>query len=381
MSALATKLIHAGELKPRIAGAVTMPVFQSSTFEYGDETDYHEIKYLRLNNTPNHVVLGDKLAVLEDAESGLVTASGMAAISASLLTVLSQGDHLLAQYGVYGGTHTLITESLPRFGIEHDFVDGANPADWERKVKPNTKAIYVETIANPLLNVPELNALVEFAKAHKLITLIDNTVASPVNFRPAELGIDVSLHSGTKYLNGHNDLVAGAVIGRADLVEEIRRNLNHFGGCLDPHTCFLLHRGMKTLAVRMRHHNESALAIAEFLDKHDAVDRVHYPGLCEHPSHERAQRLMDGFSGLVSFEVHGDAAGTVAFLKRLEIPILAVSLGGVDSLISRPAAHSHAGLTPAEREEIGIKDTLVRLSVGLEATEDLMADLDRALAA
>lgn len=381
MSALATKLIHAGEVQPRIDGAVTMPVFQSSTFEYGDEENYHDIKYLRLNNTLNHVVLGQKLAALENAEAALVTASGMAAISASLLTVLSNGDHLLAQHGVYGGTHTLITESLPRFGIEHDFVDGADPADWERHLKPNTKAFYVETIANPLLNVPDLKALVEFARAHNLLTLIDNTVASPVNFRPAELGIDLSLHSGTKYLNGHNDTVAGVVVGRTEMVEQIRRNLNHFGGCLDPHACFLLHRGMKTLAVRMRHHNESALAIAEFLEKHDAVERVHYPGLCAHPSHERARQLLDGYSGMVSFEVRGDAARTVGFLKRLEIPILAVSLGGVDSLVSRPAVHSHAGLTKAEREQIGIKDTLVRLSVGLEATEDLLADLDQAMAA
>ena len=279
---LATKLIHEGEPRPRVDGAVGIPIFQSSTFEYGDDVGYDDIKYARLSNTVNHIALGEKLAAAENAEAALVTASGMAAISASLLTILEAGDHLLMQRGVYGGTHTLVTESLTRYGIEHDFVDPTDPDEWGRLLRPTTKAFYVETISNPLLNVPALEAVVEFSRANNLVSLIDNTVASPINFRPNEWGFDLSLHSGTKYLNGHNDVIAGVVIGSRERVESIRHNLNHFGGSLDPHACFLLHRGLKTLPVRMRHQAGSAQAIAEFLEGHSAVEGVYYPGLANH---------------------------------------------------------------------------------------------------
>jgi cystathionine beta-lyase/cystathionine gamma-synthase len=310
----------------------------------------------------------------------MVTASGMAAISTALLTVLSQGDHFLAQECLYGGTFDFVAKDLPSLGITFDFIDGNDPASWKGKLKPNTKAIYVESMANPLLEVPHLREAAEFAKAHGLVSLIDNTFASPVNFRPAEWGYDLSLHSCTKYLNGHSDIVAGAVIGRADLVEQVTHKLNHLGGTLDPHTCFLLHRGVKTLALRMRQHNQSALAIATFLESHSAVENVNYPGLKSHPAHTLAAEVFDGFSGMLSFELKGGVDAAEVFFERVQLPVIAPSLGGIETLLTRPATTSHSGLSPEERVEMGISDGLVRVSVGIENTKDLIKDFDQALA-
>ena len=378
---LETKLIHAGEPEPLIGGAVSMPIFQSATFEYTGQTSYHDIKYIRLNNTPNHIALHGKLASLENGEAALVTASGMAAISTALLTVLSSGDHLLVQDCLYGGTHDFITKDFATFGIAFDFMDGDDPGSWEGKLRPNTKAIYVETIANPLLQVADLKAVVAFAKSHGLISIIDNTFASPFNFRPPEWGFDLSLHSCTKYLNGHSDIVAGALIGRADLIEKIRHKLNHLGGSLDPHACFLLHRGMKTLAVRMRYQNESAQRIAGFLEDHQGVEKVNYPGLESHSGHQRARELFDGFSGMLSFELKNGVDAAERFMQNTTLPIVAPSLGGVETLITRPATTSHAGLSPEDREKLGVSDSLIRVSVGIEATEDIIEDFERALKA
>jgi cystathionine beta-lyase/cystathionine gamma-synthase len=374
-----TKLVHDGEPRPRIAGSVIMPIFQSSTFEYAGEEGYHDIRYIRLNNTPNHLALHEKLVGLENGESALVTASGMAAISTSLLSILSSGDHLLVQDCLYGGTHDLITKDFPSFGIKVDFVDGDDPDSWRKRLKPNTKAFYVETISNPLLQVTDLKAVVGFAKEHNLVSLVDNTFASPMNFRPPEWGFDLSLHSCTKYLNGHNDIVAGGVIGRAYLVEKIKHRLDHMGATLDPHACYLLHRGIKTLAVRMRHQNGSALAIANFLEANSTVKKVNYPGLASHPQHGRARELFDGFSGMLSFELEGDVADADRFMRSTTIPIVAPSLGGVETLITRPATTSHAGLSADERRQLGISDNLIRVSVGIESTEDLIEDFTRAM--
>ena len=374
-----TKLIHAGEPEPRVDGAVALPVFQTAMFEYGGESSYHDIRYIRLNNTPNHHALHRKLAALENAEAALVTGSGMAAISTTLLTVLGAGDHLLAQDCLYGGTHNFLTQDFAGFGLSYDLIGGNDPASWESKLKSNTKAIYVETMSNPLLQVADLHAVTRFAKAHNLISIIDNTFASPVNYRPAEWGFDLSLHSCTKYLNGHSDLVAGAVIGRADLIEKITHKLNHLGGSLDPHACFLLHRGMKTLALRVRQQNQSALQIAKFLEQHSAVAKVNYPGLASHPQHKIAAELFDGFSGMLSFELRGGLKGAERFMERTTIPIIAPSLGGIETLLTRPATTSHTGMTPAEREAAGISDALIRVSVGIEATEELLADFEQAL--
>ena len=376
---LDTKLIHAGEPKPGIRGAVSMPIFQSSTFAAEGDGGYYNLKYIRLNNTPNHLALHQKLAALENAENALVTASGMAAISTTLFTFLSRGDHLLAQDCLYGGTRDFITEDLPACGIAVDFIDGNAPESWGSKIRPNTRVILVETLTNPLLQVADLKAVVEFAKANGILSVIDNTFASPVNFRPAEWGFDLSLHSGTKYLNGHSDIVAGAVIGASALIEPIARKLARLGGSLDPHACFLLHRGMKTLGVRVRYQNESAFKLAQFLETHPAIEAVYYPGLKSHGGHGLARELLDGFGGMMSFEVKGGVDAANRILETVTLPISAPSLGGVESLITRPAATSHAGVSPEDRRNMGISDSLIRLSVGLESTEDLMNDFDHAL--
>jgi cystathionine beta-lyase/cystathionine gamma-synthase len=380
MRAIETKLIHAGEPEPLIGGAVAMPIFQSATFAYRGEQNYHDLRYIRLSNTPNHEVLHSKLAALENAEAALVAGSGMAAISATLLALLGTGDRLMAQDCLYGGTHDLLTADLPALNIGTDFIDANDPASWREQLTPRTRAIYVETVSNPLMGVADLHAVVEFAATHGLISIIDNTFASPINFRPAEAGFDLSLHSGTKYLNGHSDIVAGAVIGRASLVGKVMHKLNHFGGVLDPHACFLLHRGMKTLAVRVRYQNESALKIARFLESHPKVRRINYPGLESSPYHLRACELLDGFGGMLSFELEGGVAAADSFIDHVTLPISAPSLGGVESLITRPATTSHSGMTPEERSLAGIAEGLIRLSVGLEATEDLIEDFSRSLA-
>ena len=376
---LNTKLIHAGEPKKRYGGAVSMPIFQSSTFEFGGQTDYHDLKYIRLNNTPNHIVLHEKLAALEGAEAALVTASGMAAISASFLTFLKSGDHFLAHESLYGGTHDLINKDFPDLGIECDFIDGCDPNGWEEKLRLETKLIYVETITNPLLDVPDLNAVVAFAKKNNLLSLIDNTFASPVNYRPIQNGFDLSLHSATKYLNGHTDIVAGAVIGSKELVTQVRHKLNHLGGALDPNACFLMHRGMKTLGLRMERQNFNSLEVAKFLDGHPRVAKVNHPGLESSGSYDRANELLDGTSGMVSFEIDGSVEDANLFMSHLDLFINTASLGGVESLVTRPVQTSHSGMTPEERMAAGIRDELIRLSIGIEDAEDLIGDLGQAL--
>jgi cystathionine beta-lyase/cystathionine gamma-synthase len=376
---LETRIIHAGEPQPRILGAVAMPIFQSAMYEYAGETDYHDLKYIRLNNTPNHTVLHAKLASLENAEAALVTASGMAAISTTLLTLLGTGDHLLAQSCLYGGTHDFLTRDFPALGISHDFIDADAPETWEAKLRPETKAIYVETLTNPTLELADLEAVAAFAREKGLVSIIDNTFATPVNFRPIEHGFDLSIHSCTKYMNGHSDIVAGAIMGRRELVERVKHKLDHLGGSLDPHAAYLLHRGVKTLWVRVRHQNESALAIAKFLASRPEIARVNYPGLPTHPRHERAQRLFAGFGGMLSFELHGGADAAKRFMAATTLPIKAPSLGGVETLLTQPALTSHAGLSREDRRRLGITDGLVRMSVGLEATEDIVGDFTAAL--
>jgi cystathionine beta-lyase/cystathionine gamma-synthase len=376
---LETQLLHAGEPRPRVGGAVVLPIFQSSTYLSGDEDGYHDVRYIRLNNTPNHEALHARLAVLEGAEAAVVTASGMAAISTAIFTVCGAGDHIIAQSNLYGGTHDLVTKDLPGLGVTCTFVDAADASAWERALTPRTRLFYVEAITNPLLLVGDLAAVPRFARAHGLVSMIDSTFATPVNFRPADHGFDLVVHSLTKYMNGHNDLVAGGVIGRGELVKRVKHKLDHLGGALDPHAAFLLARGLKTLALRVRHQNASALAIARFLEGHAAVARVHYPGLPSHVSHARAKELLAGCGGVLSFELAGGVEAAERLLRRVELAAFAPSLGGVESLITRPAATSHAGLDPDERRRLGIADGLIRLSVGLEATEDLIEDLERAL--
>lgn len=374
-----TKLIHAGEPEPRIEGAVAMPVFQSTLYETAHVPSYHDIPYIRLNTTPNHTVLHAKLAALENAEAGLVTASGMAAISTALLAMLKPGDHLLAQSCLYGGTFDFITRDLVELGIRHTFIDANDPGSWAKLLTDRTRAVYVESMTNPLLEVGDLPAVARFAREHGLVSMIDSTFASPINFRPAEHGFDLVLHSCTKYLNGHSDIVAGAVIGRGDLVSKVKHKLDLLGGSLDPHACVLLHRGLKTLALRVRYQNESALTIARWLESREGVKRVNYAGLESHPDHARARELFSGFGGVLSFRLDGGAEAAARFIESTTLPFRTVSVGGVESLITRPALSSHAEVDEADRLRLGITDDLIRLSVGIEATEDLIEDLEKAL--
>ena len=276
---LQTRLIHAGE--EHIEGAVVTPIFQSSTYVSQDEQDYDDIRYLRLNNSPNHRALHAKLAAACGGEDALVAGSGMAAITTALMTFLNNGDHLLIQDCLYGGTHSFVTQDAPGLGMNFDFIAGNAPETWAGKLRPETRAIYVETMTNPLLEVADLEAVVEFAREYGLVSLIDNTFASPCNFRPLEIGFDIELHSATKYLNGHSDLVAGAIVGSSAQVAAIRHKLNHLGGSLDTHACFLLQRGLKTLALRMRQHNENGLRLARFFDRAGAGGRGELSGAGE----------------------------------------------------------------------------------------------------
>jgi len=377
--AIETTIIHGGEPVPRLHRAVTMPIFQSSTFLYEGETDYHDVKYARLNNTPGHTVLHDKLAAICGAEAALVTASGMAAISTSMLSVLSAGDHLLAIDCLYGGTHTFVTSELPRFGVAHTLVDTVNVDSWRDSLRPNTRAVYVEAMTNPTLRVPDLKRVVAFAKEHGLVSLIDSTFAPPVLFRPHELGFDLVLQSATKYLNGHDDLIAGVVTGSVERVTKVKRLLDHLGGCLDAHACFLLQRGLKTLAVRVRAQCESAMKIAAYLEARPSVEQVNYPGLPSHPQYALACELFSAFGGVLSFELRGGMDAAEALIARVEIPLCAVSLGGIDSLIIRPAAGVHVNVDPKDRKAAGVSDGLIRFSIGLESPEDIIQDLARAL--
>lgn len=355
------------------------PIYQGTIYGVEPGADYGDIKYHRLSSTPSQVYLHDKLAALEGAEAALATASGMAAASTTLLTTLRAGDHVIASDVLYGATHGLLTHYAERLGWTYTLVDATSPQTWESARTPNTRAFLVETISNPVIRVARLREVVSFARRHGLVSIVDNTFASPVNLRPLELGFDLVFHSATKYLNGHSDLVAGCVMGSAERIDAVRTTLNHFGGSLDPHAGFLLARGLKTLAVRVRAQNANALAIARMLESHPKVAAVNYPGLGTHPDHGYAAGLLSGFGGMLSFRLAGGVDAAETLLAGLQLPAVAPSLGGVESLITRPVATSHVGMRPEDRVRVGITDDLVRLSCGIEHPDDLLADLTQAL--
>jgi cystathionine gamma-synthase/cystathionine gamma-lyase/cystathionine beta-lyase len=358
---------------------VVFPIYQGTVYSVPPGTDYHDIRYIRLNSTPSQAYLHDKLAALEGAEAAVATSSGMAAVTTALLTLMKQGDHLLAGNCLYGGTHDFLTHDSAGLGWSHTFVDPQSPDTWAAAMRPATKVLLIETITNPLMRVPRLREIVAFAREHHLTTVIDNTFASPVNFRPLSLGFDVSFHSATKYLNGHSDIVAGCVLGRRELIDRIRRTLNHYGGSLDPHAGFLLARGLKTLALRVRAQNDNALGLARFLAGHSQVQEVNYPGLPSHPDHAHARELLKGFGGMLSLRLKDGAAAAERLVGAVELPYPAPSLGGVESLITRPATTSHAGMSRQDRERLGVTDDLVRVSCGIESLEDLIEDFRQAL--
>ena len=307
-------------------------------------------------------------------------AAGMAALTAALLSTLRAGDHLLAGDCLYGGTHDFLTSHAEELGWRYSFVDTCRPETWAAARTPQTKAFLVETITNPLVRVGLLDEIAAFGRREGLVTIIDNTFATPVNFRPLAAGFDLCFHSATKYLNGHSDLTAGAVMGSEELIGRVRRTLNHYGGSLDPHAGFLLARGIKTLAVRVGAHNENAMALATVLAEHPGVADVHYPGLASHPDHAQASRLLSGFGGMLSLRPRGGEAAAQALLDGVRLAYPAVSLGGVETLITRPAVTTHAGMRPEDRERLGITADLVRVSCGIEGQQDLIADFRQALA-
>jgi cystathionine beta-lyase/cystathionine gamma-synthase len=378
-SALETNVVHAGRPSPNVEGAVVTPIFQSANYLMGHERAYGDVRYLRLSNSPNHHVLHARLAVLESTEAALVTSSGMSAITSTLLAFLKSGDHVIAHNSLYGGVQTWFDHDGPRLGITCARIDAAKADGWERALRPETKVVYVESITNPLMEVLDLEAIVAFARRHGLTTIIDNTFTSPVNFRPAEIGFDISVHSATKYLNGHSDIVAGAVAGTRAHMERVLGVLNHMGGSLDPHACFLLERGMKTLVLRVERQNASALRLARVLAGNPKVRRVNYAGLETDPGHGFARTLFKGCGGMLSFYTH-TADQAARFLERVRIPIHAASLGGTESLAVRPSRSSHLGMTAEERDRIGVTDDLVRVSVGIEDADELIGDFEQALA-
>jgi cystathionine gamma-synthase/cystathionine gamma-lyase/cystathionine beta-lyase len=375
-----TAAVHGGERRPGPEGSVVYPIYQGTVYSVEPGTGYHDIPYLRLNSTPSQRYLHDKLAVLEGAQAAVATASGMAAATTTLLSVLRAGDHLLASDCLYGGTHDFLTTHAEDLGWRYTFVDVHRPETWAAARTPQTKVFLVETITNPLMRVGLLGEIADFARQEGLLSVIDNTFATPVNFRPLQAGFDLCFHSATKYLGGHSDLVAGAVMGSAELIDRVRKTLNHYGGSLDPHTGFLLARGIKTLALRVRAQNDNATALAGFLADHPQVAAVNYAGLASHPDHKHAAELLSGFGGMLSMRLRGGEAAAQTFLDAVRLPYVAPSLGGVETLITRPATTSHAGMSPEDRERLGITDDLIRVSCGIEGTQDLIADFDQALA-
>jgi cystathionine gamma-synthase len=370
---------------------LTLPIFQTATYTFEDTADLcafmqarmwgldgERTEYGRYGN-PTVDAVEAKIAALEAGEAAALFASGMAAVTTSLLALLSAGNHLVITDDSYRRTRQFCLTFLKRLGITCTVTPAGDLAGLEAAIQPNTRLIVSESPTNPYLRVLDLEGLVEIARRHGVKTLIDSTFATPLNQRPLEFGVDLVLHSGTKYFSGHNDLLAGAVVGSQSLIALIRQSLWVLGAVIDPHSAYLLQRGLKTLALRVRRQNASAQVIAEFLEEHPRVRRVWYPGLASHPDHPVARRQMKGFGGVVSFEVEGDLEAASRLIDSVAIPIIAPSLGGVETLIEQPALMSYFELSSHERLELGIKDNLVRLSIGVEDPEDLLADLAQAL--
>ena len=374
-----TLAVHAGERRPGPEGSLVFPIFQGTVYGVAPGTSYHDIKYLRLSSTPSQKYLHEKLAALEGGEAALATASGMAAFTSTLLASLEAGDHVLASDALYGGTQDFLVRGAPALGWSCTFVDAQRPETWKEHLRPSTRLFLVETIGNPRMRVPRLGQVVSFAREHGLTSLIDNTFATPANFRPLEIGFDLVFHSATKYLNGHSDIVAGCVVGARERIGRIRETLNLYGGSLDPHAGFLLARGIKTLALRVSAQNANALAVARFLASHPKVREVNYPGLETHPDHATAREFLRGFGGMLSFRLKGGVDAAQALFESVTVPFIGPSLGGVETLMTRPSTTSHAGLSPEEMERAGIAPDLVRMSCGIESSDDLVEDLGRAL--
>jgi cystathionine beta-lyase/cystathionine gamma-synthase len=376
---ISTRAIHGvPETRPPWTPVVT-PIFQSSTFT-NPVGSTEEVLYTRYGNNPNQLAIAKRLAALEGAEAAIFVASGMGATALAHLAVLRPGDHLLSSEWIYGGVYRLFTEEFGRLGIDVTFVNPVKSRSWKSALKKTTRAVFVETPTNPLLRVIDLEPVAHLCQAEGLALLVDSTFASPVNQRPLEHGADIVIHSATKYLNGHTDVIAGAVAGSESVVEEVRRLMQLWGQAIDPMAAWLIDRGLRTLGVRVERQNATGLKLAEWCSKQAAIAAVHYPGLPSHPDHEVAQRVMDGFGGMLGVELQGGVRAAERFLRALVLAAHAPSLGGVETLVSEPRLTSHKSLSPAARAQAGIPDGFLRFSLGLEDADDLIADFAQALA-
>jgi cystathionine beta-lyase/cystathionine gamma-synthase len=378
-----TEAVRGGTNLSRKNGPLATPIYQTSTFEVTDNEQQlratpTDMFYTRYGN-PTNTVAEKAVAELEGADAALVFSSGMNAITTTIMALLKSGDHIVAQRDIYGGTNKFLTQWLPNFGVETTFVDTVEYDQHENAIRPNTKLLYLESPTNPTLRVVDLKRVAAIGKQHRLLTMLDSTFATPINQRPIEFGIDLVMHSGTKYFAGHSDLICGIIAGPADLIEQIHNTRTTLGGNMDPHAAWLLLRGIKTLALRVQRHNLNALRVAQFLVKHPKVRSVNYPLLAGHPQHRLALEQLQGGGGMVSFEVDGSGEDACRLSEALKLFTLAPSLGGVDSLVSIPVLTSHAMISAQDRAKMGVTEQLIRLSVGIENADDLIADLEQAL--
>jgi len=374
MDRFPTRCVHAGTMHDEVKKGINSPIYTSTSFEFIDQVDTVYPRYL---NTPNEKAVAEKIASLEDVQSALVFSSGMAAISTVLFAFLGKGDHAVFQKGLYGGTSHFLEREFERFGIACTLATSQKAEDMESCIQKNTRLVYIETPSNPLLSITDIQAAADMAKRRGIISVIDNTFASPVNQQPAGMGIDLVVHSATKYMGGHSDIQAGAVAGSEELMKEVYQTGLNFGGSLNANTLYLLERSLKTIHLRVERINDNAMELAQFLETHPAVKQVNYPGLPGHRGHEIAAKQMTGFGGMLSFEV--SAQDGIAFQKRLKLIKPSMSLGGLESICSSPAHTSPRHLGPEGRKAEGISEELIRLSVGIEDVEDLKADLEQAL--
>ncbi len=374
-----TKAIHAGQEPDPTTGAIMTPIFQTSTYAQAGLGDHKGYEYSRSHN-PTRTALEGCLAALEDGKYGLAFASGMAAETA-ILSLLSAGDHVVACDDLYGGSYRIFERVMGRYNVETSYVPASNVAAYEQAIRPNTKLIWLETPTNPLLRLIDIQAVAEIAHRHNILVVVDNTFASPYFQQPLKLGADIVVHSTTKYINGHSDVIGGALIlNNEEVYEALKFYENAAGNVPSPFDTWLTLRGIKTLALRMRQHEENANMVAKFLAEHPRVEKVYYPGLPSHPDYELAKRQMSGFGGMVSFQFKGVYADIDKLVRRFKVFSLAESLGGVESLVCHPVSMTHGSIPKEVRESHGLTDTLLRLSVGIEDAEDLLADLQQALA-
>jgi len=378
-----TEAVRGGADLNKKDGPLSTPIYQTSTFEVTDsqrqvEVTHTDMFYTRYGN-PTHTVAESAIAELEGTDAALLFASGMCAVTTTVLGLLKSGDHIVAQRDIYGGVTKFFTQWLPKLGIEVTLVDTNDYEQHVRAIRASTRMLYLESPTNPVARVIDLKKVAGIAKQHNLISMIDSTFATPINQRPAEYGIDLVMHSGTKYFGGHSDLIAGIVAGRQDLIDQIHETRTTLGGSMDPHAAWLLLRGIKTLAVRVQRQNENALKIAQFLAQHPKVRRVFYPFLEGNPQRALAMEQMSGGGGVLSFEVDGTGDDARRLAESLRLFTLAASLGGVDSLVTIPVLTSHAMISAEERRKMGVTEQMIRLSVGIESADDLIADLDRGL--